>query len=105
MENVFKTFKIRGAIARLLTAIVLLACIITGNKVYAADVYEFDYTGNVQTWTANKSGKYKIELYGAAGGYQTDSQQIGYGGKTIGYLNIYSGDTLYIAVGGEGTQS
>lgn len=106
MGNVFKTFKIRGgAIARLQIAIVLLACIITGNKVYAVDVYEFNYTGSVQTWTADKSGKYKIELYGAAGGYQTDSQQIGYGGKTIGYLNIYSGDTLYIAVGGEGTQS
>lgn len=106
MGNVFKTFKIMGgAIARLQIAIVLLACIITGNKVYAADVYEFNYTGGVQTWTANKSGKYKIELYGAAGGYQSDSQQIGYGGKTIGYLNVYSGDTLYIAVGGEGTQS
>lgn len=122
MGNVFKTFKIRGgAIARLQIAIVLLACIITGNKVYAADVYEFNYTGNVQTWTANKSGKYKIELYGAAGGFPDDLNQyfeVIYpagqeeirpaepsGGCIEGYLNVAAGTTYYLQVGGQGTQS
>ena len=67
----------------------------------------FDYTGAAQKWTAPKSGKYKIEVWGASSGkkmqngaYLDDS--IAYGGYSVGYLSLENGEELYIAVGGQG---
>ena len=79
---------------------------------YAANTWTYNYTGGVQTFTANKAGQYYIEMYGASGGGYTDSLafggtwqqgQGGYGGKTTGYINLASGQKLYIQVGQAGS--
>lgn len=67
----------------------------------------FFYTGGVQTFTAPQTGKYKLEVYGAQGGFHINSmatmtysnQKAGY---SVGEIMLEEGDTLYIAVGGQG---
>lgn len=70
---------------------------------------DFGYTGQVQTFTASQTGKYKVTLNGAAGGWPADMDEyhktynyIGHGGKIVGYINLRAGDTLYVTVGGQG---
>lgn len=63
---------------------------------------EFDYTGNIQTMTLNP-GTYVLETWGAQGGYgMNDTYRGGYGGYSIGTINLTENTTLYIAVGGQG---
>ena len=59
--------------------------------------YDFDYTGNLQTFMAPVSGTYKLETWGAQGGWAG-----GYGGYSIGTISLSANDKLYIAVGGKG---
>ncbi len=71
-------------------------------------ITNFDYTGEEQTYTASKSGIYLIETWGASGGCSlTDGKQtckdIGYGGYSSGTISLTAGNTLYINVGGKGT--
>ena len=71
-------------------------------------ITDFDYTGGEQTYTASKSGIYFIETWGASGGCSlTDGKQtckdIGYGGYSSGTISLTAGNTLYINVGGKGT--
>lgn len=62
-------------ISRLLLCAALgVACIVPTklNHVHADDssqvVWNFDYTGAVQTFTAPRDGTYKLEVWGAQGG-------------------------------------
>ncbi len=64
----------------------------------------YGYTGDVQTFTAPQNGTYKIELWGAQGGsYNTVIG--GKGGYTAGEINLTKGETLYVYVGGEGSDT
>ena len=65
--------------------------------------YQFAYTGTVQTFTAPKSGTYKLEAWGAQGGSFDSTYYGGYGGYSTGNINLNSGDKLYIAVGRGGS--
>lgn len=70
------------------------------------NIFTFDYTGSIQTLTLEKSGKYKLEVWGAQGGsteYGANKSNGGYGAYSIGSINLDSGTTLYIGVGGKGT--
>lgn len=49
-----------------------------------AYVYEFAYTGNVQTFTAPYPGNYKLELWGASGGKPGATTQSTYGDRGEG---------------------
>jgi surface protein len=60
-------------------------------------IYNFTYTGQVQTFTAPEAGQYQIEAWGAQGGLSG-----GAGGYAIGKINLTSGQILYIVVGGQG---
>lgn len=62
-------------------------------------VKEFNYTGSEQVFVAPYSGIYKIEAWGGQGGSAGESIG-GYGGYSTGFINLNSGDTLYINVGG-----
>ena len=62
-------------------------------------VKEFNYTGSEQVFVAPYSGIYKIEAWGGQGGSAGESTG-GYGGYSTGFINLNSGDTLYINVGG-----
>ena len=68
-------------------------------------VYEYGYTGSIQTFTAPKDGIYQIEAWGAQGGTATDGENLtadgGYGSYSTGEVALYAGDTLYIVVGGQ----
>jgi prepilin-type N-terminal cleavage/methylation domain-containing protein len=64
--------------------------------------YVFEYTGAEQVFVAPISGRYKLEVWGAQGG-STTYYRGGYGGYSSGVINLLSGDTLYINVGGQGS--
>lgn len=71
--------------------------------------YVFGYSGDYQTFTAPKSGNYKIELWGAQGGasrYLNNSSgglvAGGLGAYTSGNIYLSAGQKLYVYVGGTG---
>ena len=68
--------------------------------------YEFDYTGEYQEFVVPITGTYKIEAWGAAGGYSLKNNQRGVqggnGGYTSGNIELKMGETLYIYVGNKG---
>ena len=66
-------------------------------------VFNFDYTADVQSFTAPIKGTYKIEAWGASGGDVTINDvtyQGGLGGYTSGTINLEKNQKLYIYVGG-----
>ena len=66
-------------------------------------IFDFDYTGDVQEFTAPVSGTYKVELWGASGGdiaIKDVTYQGGLGGYTSGTINLEKNQNLYIYVGG-----
>ncbi len=69
-------------------------------------VFNFDYTGGEQTFTAPISGIYKLETWGAIGGNSVADGVMqsngGYGGYSIGYVFLNTNDNIYINVGGKG---
>ena len=60
---------------------------------------DFDYTGDVQTFTAPKSGTYLLEAWGAQGACETDANLGGKGGYTSGTIMLNAGETIYVYVG------
>ena len=78
---------------------------VTGPVTFFALYYKSDYnfTGNVQTFTVPLSGWYQIECWGASGGgARTAPSGAGYGGYSSGETYLQAGTTLYIYVGGSG---
>ena len=78
-----------------------------GDEVITEKDWEFDYSGNEQTFTAPYTGYYKLETWGAQGGNAMAdgvSQEAtgGYGAYSTGIVKLNKGDTLYINVGGKG---
>lgn len=67
----------------------------------AGDVLNYNYTGNVQTINLPK-GQYKLECWGAQGGYRSSTSYGGKGGYSVGTLTLTEKTTLYIYVGGAG---
>ena len=65
------------------------------------ETMDFDYTGAVQTVTVNP-GTYKLECWGAQGGYRSSSDKSGKGGYSVGTLTLTEETTLYIYSGGAG---
>lgn len=66
----------------------------------------FDFTGKIQSYAIPVSGTYKVEVWGASGGYGYDSTRStgggGYGGYSVGEIELEYNQKLYIAIGGEG---
>ena len=62
----------------------------------------FDYTGTEQALTIPKTGTYKLETWGAQGGNGADGHTIGgYGGYSVGTIDLKENATIYINVGGQ----
>ena len=72
-----------------------------GSANYNGSVMNFDYTGSVQTATLTP-GAYKLECWGAQGGYRSNSSYGGKGGYSTGTLTLTQKTTIYIYVGGSG---
>ena len=69
---------------------------------------DFDYTGDIQSFTAPYSGYYKLEVWGAQGGtvkpYSGATVYIGgYGGYSRGVVYLEKDETVYVVVGGQGS--
>ena len=65
---------------------------------------DFSYTGEIQTFTAPRSGIYQIETWGAQGGNAENGDLVargGYGAYAVGEVLLQEGETLYINVGGQ----
>ncbi|NCU76919.1 MAG: hypothetical protein EBV59_08235 [Synechococcaceae bacterium WB7_1C_051] len=66
----------------------------------AGNSQTFNYTGNVQTFTAPFTGNFTLELWGAQGG--NDGQQGANGGYATGQISLTSGQVINVYVGGQG---
>lgn len=63
----------------------------------------FDYTGSEQTYTVKLDGKYKLEVWGAQGGSYNSEYYGGYGGYSVGTIELKKNQIIYVYVGGQGT--
>jgi hypothetical protein len=63
---------------------------------------DFSYTGNVQSYTVPFTGTYKLEVWGAEGGYGWDMTAGGKGGYSAGDARLSKGQIIYVVVGGAG---
>lgn len=75
-------------------------------KINPINEWVFAYTGEIQTFTAPKTGIYQLETWGAQGGNAEDSEnglvaRGGYGAYAKGEVFLTQGETLYIGVGGQ----
>lgn len=64
-------------------------------SILIGDVFGYDYTGDVQTFTAPVTGIYQIELWGAQGGSGPGAS----GGYVSGQIFLTVGEKLYVYVG------
>ncbi len=75
---------------------------------------DYNYNGNIQTFTATVAGYYKLEAWGAQGGSVTENKidntntipaiDGGKGGYSYGTVYLEADQTIYLAVGGEGKE-
>ena len=101
MRYVLNFIKNKNVLLMTLTMLFFSLCFCC--KVSAASsVYNFSYTGDYQTFVVPRSGIYKLETWGAQGGYRTNSSMGGKGGYAQGLVYLNRGDILYIYVGGSG---
>ncbi|MGE7635380.1 glycine rich domain-containing protein [Bacillus paramycoides] len=87
--------------------------LISNSSVYAdsnssSNSWDFQYTGNVQSFTVPYTGTYKLETWGAQGGKTLRMvpgkfHQGGMGGYAEGEVSLTKGETIYVVVGGQGT--
>lgn len=62
----------------------------------------FEYTNTAQTFTIEVDGYYKMQVWGAQGGYRSSSTYGGLGGYSEGIAYLNAGDKLYVHTGGAG---
>ena len=72
---------------------------VTGNP--STVVYNYSYTGAKQSVTLPK-GSYRLEVWGAQGGYRSNADMGGKGGYSEGTLVLTASTTLFVYVGGQG---
>lgn len=79
------------------------------SNIKTGDILNFDYTGAVQSITLPK-GTYKLECWGAQGGYSSSNSgiEVGMGGKggySVGTIILNQKTPIYIYAGGVGSIS
>ena len=65
-------------------------------------VWTFDYTGAEQSFKVSRPGIYKLETWGAQGGSYSDIYYGGYGGYSLGNIQLKKNQELYVIIGGMG---
>lgn len=58
--------------------------------------------GSIQTFVVPEDGVYKLEVWGAQGGYHISTLDGGYAGYSVGIVSLNKNDNLYINIGGKG---
>ena len=75
------------------------------HTLYAYWTPKAEYTSpGSYTYIVPRTGLYKLETWGAQGGQydSTKTARAGYGGYSVGYIKLTSGQALYVNVGGQG---
>ncbi|HBY19564.1 MAG: hypothetical protein A2Y24_02855 [Clostridiales bacterium GWE2_32_10] len=129
MKNSKKKFRKIVAYTMIISLMSSIINITTVNA--ASDTWEFEHTGDVQTFTAPKTATYSLETWGAQGGnaentiawaresdinpnssHPNDLIKVergdsigGYGGYSYGEIELKKGETLKVYVGGKGKNS
>ena len=67
----------------------------------SGDIINFAYTGRAQT-VLLPPGRYKLEVWGAQGGYRSNPSYGGKGGYSVGTITITQPTNIFIYVGGSG---
>ena len=65
---------------------------------------DFDFFGSYYKVTVPTTGTYKLEVWGAQGGYRSSSDYGGKGGYSYGDISLTEGDILFVYVGGSGNE-
>ena len=65
-------------------------------------IWNFDYTGSERTFTIPCDGEYKLETWGAQGGYSSSDVALNYGGYSVGTSILEMNRKLYLNIGGKG---
>lgn len=62
----------------------------------------FAYTGAEQSFVVSETGYYRLQTWGAQGGYENLAHGGGLGGYAEGIVYLTEGETVYVYVGGSG---
>lgn len=73
----------------------------TPTKIVTGDIINCPYSGAAKSITL-PPGRYKLEVWGAQGGYRSSATYGGPGGYSVGTLSIEAALLLYLYVGGSG---
>lgn len=73
----------------------------TPDKIATGDILNCPYSGAAKSINL-PPGRYKLEVWGAQGGYRSNSPYGGKGGYSVGTLDIDTALLLYLYVGGSG---
>lgn len=65
-------------------------------------IFDFDYTGEEQTFITPVSGTYKLETWGAQGGSVNETYIGGTGSYSTGVTRMFEKELVYINIGGQG---
>lgn len=71
------------------------------SSIKTGDILNCPYSGSEKTLTLPK-GQYKLECWGAQGGYRSSSTYGGKGGYSVGTITLSSSTTVYLYAGGSG---
>lgn len=74
------------------------------SHIKTGDILNFDYTGAVQAIALPK-GIYKLECWGAQGGYRSSASYGGKGGYSVGTITLTEKTPIYIYTGGSGNST
>jgi hypothetical protein len=89
------------------SAVIVFSTIVGAQTASAAPIlYDFGYTGALQSWLAPVTGTYRVTAVGAQGGdggISNDSYVGGRGAKIEGSFNFMAGQSFLLAVGGMGS--
>jgi len=101
------TYSNGGTLTKPITGTWEAGKVYTYNLSKTIPVANFDYTGDVQSYTIPLTGTYKLEVWGAAGGgyvvtAHTQESSGGPGGYSSGTIHLSSAQILYVYVGGAG---
>jgi hypothetical protein len=87
-------------VKNLLLASVSVLALTVGARV--AHATAFNYSGAIVDYTVPTTGNYDIVAYGAQGGAGSNGNPGGNGAEIGGLFSLTAGDTLVVAVGGQG---
>lgn len=79
----------------------LISSIPSAQSLKSGDILNCDYSGTYKK-VILPAGNYKLECWGAQGGYRSSSTYGGKGGYSVGVITLSSLTTVYLYVGGSG---